>query len=246
MSSKALYLRTLGDDGRALLDAARRDPGAAVVAIPEWSLHKLVGHMGRIHTWAAEVVRTRSAERISSRDYSEGPDDAATRIEWAAERHAELLDALRDLDEDEPVWNFMDNAIAPGRFWHRRQALETGIHRWDAQHAIGDPQPFDADLGVAGVDEILDTFLPRLAESATQVSRGASMHLHCTDREGEWLVRFGPEGAATTREHAKGDVAIRGGGSDLCLLLWNRIGPEGLEVFGDTSLLDRWKASVRI
>ncbi len=245
MSEKELCLRTLGEDGRALLDAARHNPSAAVAA-PGWTVHKLVGHMGRVHTWAAEVVRSRTTERISSRAFPEGPDDPAMRIQWAAERHADLLNALRDLGEDEPVWNFMDNAIAPGRFWHRRQALETGIHRWDAQHAIGGPQPLDAHLAVVGIDEILETYLPRLAESATQVSTTASMHVHCTDRDGEGLVRFGPEGAVTTREHAKGDLALRGGSSDLYLLLWNRIGHEGFEVFGDTALLDRWKDSVRI
>jgi uncharacterized protein (TIGR03083 family) len=246
MSETELYLRTLGEDGRALLDAARQDPDAPVAACPDWTVHKLVGHMGRIHTWAAEVVRTRTLERISSRAYSEGPDDPAARIEWAAERHAELLDALGGLDGDEPVWNFVDNAVKPGRFWHRRQAMETGLHRWDAQLATGEPQPIDADLAVAGLGEVLDMFLPRMTKNATQVSTTASMHVHCTDRDGEWLVRFGPEGAVTTREHAKGDLAIRGSGSDLYLLLWNRIGHERLEVFGDTALLDRWKDSVRI
>jgi uncharacterized protein (TIGR03083 family) len=243
---KELCLRTLEADGPALLAAARRDPQATVAACPEWTVDKLVGHMGRIHSWVTELVTTRAQERLSPRAFGEGPEgDPAARIEWAREKHAGLVEALRGVEEDEPVWGFVQG-VGPARFWFARQALETSLHRWDAQAAGGDPEPVDADLGVLGVDEILGLFLPGMAESAAQVSTGASMHLHCIDRDGEWLLRFGADGTTLSHEHAKGDVAVRGSGSDLYLLLWNRIGHDRLQVFGDASLLDRWAQSVAI
>ena len=66
---------------------------------------------------------------------------------------------------------------------------------------------------------------------------GETLHLHCTDGEGEWLVRLDPDGVSSSHEHAKGDVAARGTASDLLLFLYGRVDPEQLEVFGDASLL---------
>jgi uncharacterized protein (TIGR03083 family) len=247
MSIKELALRRLEADGRAFLAAARRDPSAPVPSCPGWNLDKLVGHVGRVHTWAAQVVRSRTAEPISSRLFPAGPDDPTLRLEWARERHAELLDALRGLGEDEPIWVFRPNGPGTGRFWLRRQAHELALHRWDAEQALGAPQPLDGELAADGIDELLAAFLPNMAKSAAHVSRdGATMHVHCTDRDGEWLVRFTPDGPVTTAEHTKADVAVRGPAADLYLCLWNRVSRDRVEVFGDASLLDRWAEHVRI
>jgi uncharacterized protein (TIGR03083 family) len=248
MGIKDLTLARIAADGPAFLDAARRDPGAPVKACPGWTVDKLVGHMGRIHTWAAQVVRSRTRERISSRLFPEGPEESPElRIEWARERHAELLAALQDLDEDEQLWTFVPSGIGPGRFGMRRQAHELALHRWDAQDAAGEAEPLHPELSADGLDELLSAFLPQLTESAKQVSTdGATMHVHCTDVEGEWLVRFSEDGAVTTAEHAKGDLAVRGSAADLYLLLWNRTGRDAVEAFGDTSVLDRWAEHVRI
>ena len=85
---------------------------------------------------------------------------------------------------------------------------------------------------------------------------GGSVHLHCTDTNspavdgsddrtavtGEWLVsRLDESGIAVTREHAKGDVAVRGRASDLLLWLWRRdAGP--VEILGGTAVADRFRA----
>ena len=82
---------------------------------------------------------------------------------------------------------------------------------------------------------------------------GQTIHLHATDPEladvegaGEWLITLAPEGLTVTHEHSKGDVAVRGPVSDLLLLLWNRRDTEGLQVFGDESVLDDWRAHVTV
>ena len=66
-------------------------------------------------------------------------------------------------------------------------------------------------LPLSRVDEMLDVFvgLTRVLFEAPGV--GESAHLHCTDTEGEWLITFpAPSERVVTREHAKGDVAVRG------------------------------------
>jgi predicted lipid carrier protein YhbT len=61
---------------------------------------------------------------------------------------------------------------------------------------------------------------------------------------GEWLVRFNGDDVTVTREHGKGDVAVRGPVEDLFLWLWGRIPADRLEVFGDRSLLERYRQLV--
>ncbi len=70
------------------------------------------------------------------------------------------------------------------------------------------------------------------------------MHFHCTDGDGEWLARLTDAPVAVTREHAKADVAARGTASDLLLFLYGRAGADALQVFGDASLLARWRELV--
>ena len=48
------------------------------------------------------------------------------------------------------------------------------------------------------------------------------------------------------RAHAKGDVAVRGPASDLFVFAYNRRDATGLEVFGDTAVVDRWRESARL
>jgi hypothetical protein len=120
-------------------------------------------------------------------------------------------------------------------------AQETSMHRWDAEAAAGDSHPIDADLAVDGVDEFLDGFLPRSLRRRPDADLGGSLHLHCTDRPGEWLVRIATGTVDVRRVHDKGDAALRGTASDLLLWLWARAGVDRLEAFGDPGVVDRWR-----
>jgi predicted lipid carrier protein YhbT len=70
---------------------------------------------------------------------------------------------------------------------------------------------------------------------------GETLHFHCTDVTGEWLVTMRSDGIDLTREHAKGDVAAKGTASDLLCWLEGRGPIDRLEVFGDEALLARWR-----
>jgi predicted lipid carrier protein YhbT len=73
-----------------------------------------------------------------------------------------------------------------------------------------------------------------------------TVHLHCTDVDGEWLFTRRDGEITVTAEHAKGDVAARGRASDLLLFLWGRVPATELEVFGDAALLERFSAGMRV
>jgi hypothetical protein len=75
---------------------------------------------------------------------------------------------------------------------------------------------------------------------------GETLHFHCTDIEGEWLLVGSDDGVTVTRNHAKGDAATRGSASDLMLFVWGRVPVSQVEVFGDGDLLNRFAAAINV
>ena len=72
---------------------------------------------------------------------------------------------------------------------------------------------------------------------------GQTMHVHCTDVDGEWLVRLDTDAIALTREHAKGDVAVRGPAADIFLVLTRRLDAAtvpAVEVIGEETVFSLW------
>jgi predicted lipid carrier protein YhbT len=129
-------------------------------------------------------------------------------------------------------------------FWRRRVALETLVHRWDAELGAGvEIVPTDPVLAADTIDEYLDVFLGLQRVLNTAPGAGETAHVHCTDTDGEWFIEFpAPGERVVRREHAKGDVAFRGPAEGLMLYLWGRLpaGEAGVEIVGDTALADRW------
>ncbi|HEV2370238.1 MAG TPA: maleylpyruvate isomerase family mycothiol-dependent enzyme [Acidimicrobiales bacterium] len=238
------YLANLGADGPGLAAAAETDLTAPVPGCPDWNVAALVGHTALIHRWVSGLLGARATEPMSRRDIGPPPEGGAV-LEWYRAGLAGLMTAFGATGPDEPVWNFI-TGVSPARFWYRRMAAETAVHRWDAQSAVGTPAPIDPALAVDGIDELLGTFAPRLlAGDGPRPDLGGSLHVHSTDAEGEWTVEQHEDGWRVVPGHAKGDAAVRGPASDLFLALWGRPTIDALEVFGDRRVLDRWREIVR-
>ncbi len=226
-----------------VLAAAARTAGvdAQVPSCPEWRVEDLVGHIGRIHRWVTRILVERSDAR--GEHWSEAaPPGADEILDWFATGVDPLADALRAAGPGVELWTWTSDQSSG--FWARRMAVETAVHRYDAQlaAAVG-AEPIARELAVDGVDEFF-WLVPFWPWSERVRGNGETLHLHATDGEGEWLVRLTPDGVDVTREHAKADVAARGTASDLLLFLYGRVAPEQLEVFGDASLLARWRELV--
>ena len=217
--------------------AERAGLQANVPSCPDWTVADLLGHIGGVQEWAAAMARLGpDAERIV-RDPQAVPEPAQ-RPEWFPRVTAELVRAL-DRTADEPAWTW----IPPGTvgFWQRRQAHEAAMHRVDAELAAGVTEPqIGADLAADGIDEFLSVV--RAFSNPRLTGRGETLHFHCTDVDGEWLVRLEADGVTIEREHAKGDVAAKGRASDLLCWMQGRGGLERVEVFGDEALLERWRS----
>jgi uncharacterized protein (TIGR03083 family) len=224
------------------LSVAARTAGidAPVPSCPDWTVADLLRHIGGIQHWVCRIVRTRpKPPAVQWRQ--EDPPGPRHRFDWFDEGALGLADALAGAAPTDEVWTWTaDHTCA---FWARRMAHEVTVHRWDAQSAAGAAQPIDHAQAVDGIQEFFDLIPTRAPEGLA--GGGESVHLHCTDGDGEWLVRFTADGIVVTREHAKGDVAARGSASDLLLLVTGRLPPDGVETFGDASLLARWQELAR-
>jgi uncharacterized protein (TIGR03083 family) len=230
------------DEGVALADAAAIDPDAAVPAAPGWDATELMRHTGQIHARTSVIVRTGTTERPSRRNgmLEDPPTDGV--LEWYRATLDALVTDLRAIDDpDRPAWSFSPDHQRVG-FWARRMAHETLIHRVDAEQAVGRAVGgIDAALGVDGIDELLTIFVPAFGADRSP-GDARTVHLHTTDGDGEWLIRFDDGAITIERGHATGDVAVRGPAGELLLWLWGRRPLDGLDVIGDRSAADALRA----
>jgi len=238
------YLDQLVQNSDRLADAAAAaGVDAPVPTCPGWSVNDLLDHCAGGDRWARTIVATGSRDNAPRELPPDAPSGEAL-IPYFRDGAHELAATLEATDPTASVWTFSPSDRT-ARFWYRRRAQETAVHRVDAESAAGTPTPLDAELAVDGIDEFLTVFLPRLADNFGDVG-DATVHLHCTDVAGEWLVTNRGGEVTVTPEHAKGDVAARGSASDLALFLWGRVPADALEVFGDADLLARFRQAIRV
>jgi uncharacterized protein (TIGR03083 family) len=227
----------------ALAAAAQSAPlDTPVPSCPGWDLSRLLGHLGRVHRWSARAVLG-GGQPAGTEGLPKPPAEADELLAWFEAGAAELISALESVDPAAPAWNFAGGEPVAG-FWARRQATETLVHRWDAEHAVGAVTPIEPESAADGVDEYLTVLAPFILGGKDGIDVGGSIHLHATDADGEWNLHTDDGLYRVDRSHAKGDVAVRGPAGQLLLLVFQRIGPgaEGLETFGDAAVLERWFA----
>jgi uncharacterized protein (TIGR03083 family) len=241
------YLDQLAQNSERLADAAAAaGVDAPVPSCPGWTVTDLLEHCMGGDTWARTIVeqgKAGSTERVT-RDEVEPSLEGDALVEGFRSGAQALVAALSSVAPDTPVWTF-SSTNRTASFWQRRRAQETAVHRYDAELAAGTPTPIDTELAVDGIDEILTMFLPRMADNFEAMGDG-TVHLHCTDTDGEWLFARRDGEISVTAEHAKGDVAARGTASDLLLFVWRRVPASQLEVFGDAALLERFREGMRV
>lgn len=195
------YLNLLNHEFARFRDCLDGDLAAPVEHCGDWTLGDLAVHLGQGNLWAATAIRERHG-----RDEETPPDaDVAA---WFAQSARTLMEALAR-DPGEEAWTF-----APPRtvgFWRRRRCLETAVHRWDAEHALGRAGALDPRLCADGVAEVIEMFLPRQIRLGRTPAPEAAVRLDATDTTGTWVLGQG-EPVAT----------ITGTAQELMLALWKR------------------------
>ncbi len=235
-------LSALRTEGGLLADTPTETIGEPVPTVPEWTVEHVLRHTGKVHLWVAAALRsdpqTPPSEIRRIGDMPRGP-------ECVAAYRAALDLVLAEFDRlgaDRIVPTMV--GPAPVAWWVRRQAHEVAVHRIDVSDAISagggpDMPSLDPQVAADGVDEWVSVFLARLADAGRmpETVNGHSIHLHGTDAvAAEWYLEFDGGTVAVTREHRKGDVALRGSAQELLLTLWRRRPLDGLDVVGDAAV----------
>lgn len=227
----------------------------SVPSCPGWDLGDLAWHVGGVWSFWGRVVseHVTSADTLRGWSEPERPSDDLL-LDWVTAAHTAMFSALARAGNDQEVWTWT-GANRHTSWVERRMTQETAVHRWDASNAVALPYDIPTAVAADGIDEFLTWFAARrTAPGAAPVD--GTVHLHCTDTDdhvsegaddrtavgGEWLVRrLDDDGIEFTREHAKGDAAVRGRASDLLLWLWRRdAGP--VEILGDEAVAQRFRA----
>lgn len=197
-----------------------------VPSIPEWTAAGVIRHLGAVHRWCEEIVRTRDgdAPRVE-------PDlDGDRLVDWFDEGWHLLVDTLSAADPAEPCPNFSRSAPQTVGFWRRRQAHETTIHRWDVESAVSTPTPIEGTVAADGIDELIDTHT--LSRGRQVLDRPVRFEL--TDRPGGWTLA--PSGESPGRvviSDTTPAAVIRGPAETMVLVLWKRLPFDSVGIEGN-------------
>ena len=198
--SKDKDLITIEYEGWRLIELCRRTPDRIVPQYPTWTMRDLALHVATVHGRTGVICETLPTERVSGPELPAEADP----FDWAAEQLARMLEGLAMADPDARVWTFVDDPSLG--FWIRRMVIETGVHRWDAHSAVGEPVELLTGVSAHGLDEFAELYLARLGEVPT-------IELTATDLGRSW--RFG---------EGEPEATIEGEASDLFLRLMSRPG----------------------
>lgn len=224
-----------------LVDA---DLGARVPACPDWDVADLAFHLGSVLDRFVRIAGQRLTERDDIRQLGriERPADDADLPEWFRARAADLDPVLRDLDDDEPVWNFT-RAPHVGAWVPRRMHHEMLVHRHDLEEAVDQISPVDPDVARDGVDELLTV----LSTAGTRWAADEPATLQVVDDTtgGTWRLRLAPgERAVPVPDDDVVDVYLEGAPATLLLVLWRRRPLDAVTMTGDEGLATAMLAAV--
>lgn len=201
----ASYRGHLRRDLAAFGECLAGDLAAPVEPCGDWTLYDLADHLGQGNLWAAAAV----TEKRGDYEGPAAPRDPADLVAWFGGTAGVLLTAL-DTDPSASAWTIAPPPTAG--FWQRRRCLETLVHRWDAQHALGIPGQLDPALADDGVTEVAGTIAPRQVRLGRRSAPSHAVRLRAGDTGSSWVLGPG-EPVATVRATA----------ASLLLMLWGRV-----------------------
>lgn len=229
--------------------AAEADPGRPLPTCPEWTMVDLIGHVGRGHRWATEIIERRATGPVPMIEV-EVPDGTDAWSAWLVTGARRLADAVGECGPQAAVWTWTADGTAG--FWLRRMMHDELVHRFDAEFALGRDGSVAPDLAADGVSDLLVSIATLSPPDVTYpifaglCGTGETLHFHATDPgldgSGEWIARRTPAGVVWEHGHARADVAVRGPAQQLLLVLNRRITPAAadVEVLGDAKLFTHW------
>lgn len=222
---------------------ANADPAARVPSCPEWSVQELTEHLGKVHRWAHELVRTRATARIPMPAVELGAHEI--RGQWLRSGGHSLADGLRSADPDESMWAW--GADQHVRFWARRQLHETLVHRIDLELATGETSWIDPAIAVDAVDEFLANVKSDrdiAVRARTEHPDGERLEIRAAGSSKSWGIELSADEYCFVDEVIKPDASLSGEPAELLAAVLRRRPLAACEVVieGDGSLVEHWLA----
>lgn len=232
--------------------AAAADLDIPVPSCPEWTLFDLVRHLGGVQRrWAANVTAgpADGPAGTATEDELAAPRDREALLAWSAESTRRLLDALRETGPDRGCWTWWGSSQSPQTSGAvaRHQVQEATVHTYDAQLAVGEPEPLPEEAALDGVDEFLTTCC---ATTSPWPHEPAALDFVTTEGRA-WRLALSAAGARSTRLPVadgtsretpdKADASARGTAGELVLTLYGRIPVDALELDGASHVFEQLK-----
>jgi uncharacterized protein (TIGR03083 family) len=233
-------LDRLARDHARLREVAALDLTARVPNCPEWTVEDLVRHLANGYVNVV-VRRLRSTPADAPGEDLSGEEPLAT-----LDRCYAMLTA--QFAAQDPARQVGPDPAETVRFWIRRMAYETLIHRIDVEDALHQPTaPVPYEVAVDAIGEMLGVILVHethafTSDYAAHLTDWADRWLLlATDRSG-WRVVVHPDGVDVSPADAPSSANATVSGEPMPLLLWLYSRPSAVRVSGDAALVDQLKA----
>ncbi len=203
----------------------------AVPTCAGWTVASLLPHLsfglGICYPIAAMTAPDTAADRVFvDADPSSASLAGSEAVAAFRQNLSNCANALSAMDPDKPCWTY----AGPGTvaFWIRRAAVETMVHRFDAEKALG------AEVSGLHLDRAEDAIAETLSFAfelaCTKIGAPSSaLRINATDLPGEYVV-----GAGNPASTLIGDA------HSLSLALWGRHEHVEVAVDGDTQAANEW------
>ena len=234
------WLVHLRREAERFAQVATQSPQRAhVPAYPDFTVHSLAVHIGRVLRLFRAVVAGDGAE-YPAVDGPDGEDVA----QWVLAAVDPLVTLLSEVPPDKLVSLPHQAGDRPAGLIAPQVAVEVGVHRWDVESVLGDHVPIPSDLEVQEVESVFANFVPRLAASGV-TDIGGTVWLQTTDTTAAWSAQVSDGRLVTERKSGgPGDpaVVVTGTAQDIALLVWKRALPPRpeLDVTGSVDVLKRF------
>lgn len=240
------FLDVLGIEVELLLRAAgTASPGTAVPVSPRVTVGEVVRHVGG----AYRVAMLWIANGRAPVEWQREPAPGQSTEDYLRTGLAELTGELSRSDPDSYAASWWPADHTYG-FWYRRMAHETTIHRYDVEHAVGEPiSEVAEDYAIDGVDEALAVwFGQRLAMLGLSGTGRRSVAVRAGGHH--WIARAGPglteAWRCSVEEAERADGMVSASPGDMYLWMWGRLSHQEVDWSGSEDAIAQLWALMRL
>jgi uncharacterized protein (TIGR03083 family) len=214
-------------------EAAARDLAAHVPTCPDWDVSNLCDHLARVYQGRAFTVQNGTFADPSMLQVRSEP---AEPLEWVKRWSYVLDEVLRNHPDTDTTVTFMPDSTSM-LFWRRRMALETLVHRVDAELAVDmSITPMDESLSADGVAELLWFCTDLDQPIGDALGPNTSVALVVGGRR--FVATVSGDSYAWEESPAHADAEVSGSAGDVLLALSGR-DVKSLTISGDASAWQR-------